>query len=375
MFFPVRTDRQLKRKPVINYALIAVNVAVFVFLQQGGANLLQPHQLQPANPHLSQYITYQFMHGSWMHLIGNMIFLWVFGNGVEDRLGRAGYLLFYLAGGILAGLAHVATSASAVLGASGSASAVMGAFLALFPLCRVVVLVLFFVITFIELPSIIVVGIKVAFDLYGQFAGGGGVAYMAHLGGYFFGFTIGLGMLMLRLLPREPTDILALIEQKRRQQRFRAMTRTSYEPWEGGKLGEPGGKAAPAPTAKEQQVMDRRSRVSEALRQGDMATAAAGYRELLAEHPDQIMSQQQQIDLGNQLMREGRYDEAAKAYELFLSHFPSYPNIQQIRLILGLIYARYLNRPDRARELLSEAEGRLDSEEQALARQVMAELG
>jgi membrane associated rhomboid family serine protease len=374
MIFPLRTDRRLKRTPWVNYALIAANVAVFILVQQGGADLLPAHRLQPGNPQLSQYFTYQFMHGGWMHLIGNMVALWVFGNGVEDRLGRVAYLLFYLAGGVLAGLAHVVTSAAPVLGASGSVAGVTGAYLALFPLSRVVVLFALFIITFIELPSIVVVGFYVVWNIFGQFTGGGGVAYTAHLGGYLFGFVVGMGLLLGRLLPREPMDFLSLIEQKRRQYKFRSLAKGGYSPWDASKPGEPSGAVAKPPTAEEQQLMERRSVITDAHRRGEMAEAADAYRELLDTHPDQVMSQQQQIDLANYLMREGHYEQAAQAYELFLSHFPSYPNVQQIRLILGLIYARYLNRPDRARELLSQAEGRLDQEEQALAQQVMAEL-
>ena len=373
MLFPIRTDRQLKRSPVVNYALIAANVGVFVLLQQGGAAELAAHRLNPADPHLSQYISYQFMHGGWMHLIGNMVALWVFGNGVEDRLGRVAYLFFYLGAGILAGLAHVFTSAAPVLGASGSVAGVTGAFLALFPFCRVVVLVVLFIITFVELPSIVVVGIYVAWNIFGQFTGGGNVAYTAHLGGYLFGFVVGVGLLFARLLPREPSDILTLIEHRHRRAKFKRMTQGGFSPWQGrGK--EAATEPAKPPSAEEQALMEQRSEISQAMRSGDMASAAARYRALLDDHPDQVMSQQQQMDLANQLMRDGRYEDAAKAYELFLSHFPSYPNIHQIKLILGLIYARYLRKPDRARSLLNEAEGRLDGEEQTLARQVKAEL-
>jgi membrane associated rhomboid family serine protease len=375
MLFPIRTDRQLKRTPVVNYALIAANIVAFVFLQGLGRNTSPAFMLQPADPALFQYITYQFMHGGLMHIIGNMVALWVFGNGVEDRLGRWGYLLFYLAAGVLAGLGHAVTEISPVLGASGSVAGVTGAYLALFPLSRVVVLVFFFIITFVELPSIAVVGIYVAWNIFGQFTGGGGVAYTAHLAGYFFGFVVGMALLVSRLLPREPSDMMSLIDQKRRQQHFKNLARGGYSPWDSNAPGEPGQATAQAPTAEEQALMTQRSRVSEALRTGNPGHAAAEYRALLADYPDQVMSQQQQLDLANQLMSEGAYQEAAQAYELFLRHFPSYAHIQQVRLILGLIYARYLGQTDRARELLSEAEGKLSDDEQALARQVMAELG
>jgi membrane associated rhomboid family serine protease len=374
MFFPIRTDCELKRRPWVNYCLVAANVFVFVVLQRAGQAGDQAFMLTPADPAMYQYISYQFMHGGWMHIIGNMIALWVFGNGVEDRMGKGGYLMFYLTAGVLAGLGHAVTEVSPVLGASGAVAGVTGAYLALFPFSNVVVLVVFFFITFIELPSIVVVGVYIVWDIFSQFTGAGNVAYTAHLAGYLFGFVAGLGLLLGRILPHEPSDLLSIMEQKRRKQQFRSLTRGGANPWSSRGSGDPGRPPAQPPTAAEQALMQQRSRVTQALQQGDMPEAAEAYRQLVADHPDQLMSQQGQLDLANQLMSEGRYRDAAQAYELFLKHFPGYAHIQQVRLILGLIYARYLDEPARARELLAEAEGKLTDEERTLAREMMAEL-
>src|SRR5690606_30503901 len=100
---------------------------------------LAGYYLNPRAPELHQFLSYQFLHASWLHLLGNMLFLYVFGNSVEDRLGRAAYLLFYLAGGVMAGVGHAWLEAAPVLGASGAVAGVTGAFLALFPLSNITV--------------------------------------------------------------------------------------------------------------------------------------------------------------------------------------------------------------------------------------------
>ena len=140
MFIPIRSDRPLRTTPYVNYALIAINVVIFGFTAQAFApnseySEVWRYMLWNDEPMLKawQFITYQFLHASPMHLIGNMVFLWVFGNNVEDRLGKFGYLFFYLSMGVLAGLGHWLTSEAPVLGASGSVAGVTGAFLALFP--------------------------------------------------------------------------------------------------------------------------------------------------------------------------------------------------------------------------------------------------
>ncbi len=108
-FFPFRTDRRLQHVPWVNIALIVLNTLIFLYTSHGrnAAALMETYRLDPASPGLYQFITYQFLHAGAMHLAGNMLFLWVFGNSVEDRLGKVGYLAFYLAGGVMAGLGYV----------------------------------------------------------------------------------------------------------------------------------------------------------------------------------------------------------------------------------------------------------------------------
>ena len=138
-----------------------------------------------------------FMHGSWLHLLGNMLFLWIFGNNVEDRLGRFKFIFFYLLCGVGASLVHVLfnlDSLTPVIGASGAVSGVMGAYLLLFPQARIRTLVFVFIlVTTMDIPAAVFLVIWFAFQFF--YAGGGaGIAWLAHVGGFI------LGMVLLMIL-------------------------------------------------------------------------------------------------------------------------------------------------------------------------------
>jgi membrane associated rhomboid family serine protease len=134
-----------------------------------------------------------FMHGSWLHLLGNMLFLWIFGNNIEDRLGRGRFVLFYLTCGVGASLAHVLFNPNSlvpVIGASGAISGVMGAYLALFPRARVRTLVFIFIlVTTMDVPASVFLVIWFLFQFLTP-AGGSGIAWLAHVGGFIVGFLL-----------------------------------------------------------------------------------------------------------------------------------------------------------------------------------------
>jgi membrane associated rhomboid family serine protease len=142
-----------------------------------------------------------FLHGGWLHIAGNMLFLWVFGNNVEDRMGRLVYLPFYLAGGVAAAAAQIVTSPDSAipnLGASGAVAAVLGAYLVMYPRHRVLSLVpIFFILQLIELPAIVVLGFWFVLQLFNGVGSissevAGGVAYWAHVGGFVLGIVVAL---------------------------------------------------------------------------------------------------------------------------------------------------------------------------------------
>jgi membrane associated rhomboid family serine protease len=145
-------------------------------------------------------LTSQFLHGGWLHLLGNLLYLWIFGNNVEDRMGRPGFLLFYLTGGVLAGLAQVAidpTSPIPTIGASGAIAATLGAYLVFYPGARVTSLVfLGFFYQLVRIPAAIVLVLWFLLQLVdgigslGASQTGGGVAFFAHIGGFVFGAIV-----------------------------------------------------------------------------------------------------------------------------------------------------------------------------------------
>lgn len=391
MFFPIRTDRRLHTTPWVNYALIGMNLGVFVLTFDHARGTVDPRfggfYLDPQRATVLQHVTYQFFHASWMHLLGNMLFLFVFGNSVEDRLGHVGYALFYLAGGVTAGIGHALVSLHPVLGASGAVAAVTGAYLVFFPLTNVTIVYWFVIFGAFEVSSMLLILFRIAQDFVFQFAEVGNVAYTAHLAGYVFGFAVAMGLLAGRLLAREPYDLLALIERRRRRSRMRTLTRGGYSPWESAPVGGGGApragrrdaagrnEAADEPTSEQERaLMEKRAAISAALHGGATSRAAALYSDLIAEHPGQVMSQQHQLDLANQLMSDGRHELAAAAYENLLKAYPHYPQRHHVKLVLGLLYARYLDRVERARELLEQAEPSLAGQDRELARRVLDDL-
>jgi membrane associated rhomboid family serine protease len=192
-------SRRPTRVPVVTALIIVVNVFVFLLeLTRGDAFVIEwsaiPAQITSGH-HLITILTAMFMHGSWSHIIGNMIFLWAFAPEIEDAMGRGRYLVFYVVGGLVAMLAQVAAGPHSTvpnLGASGAIAAVMGAFIVTYPRDRIksVLFILFFArITFI--PAALLIGFWFLTQLVHAGAVAevqtGGVAYLAHIGGFVFG--------------------------------------------------------------------------------------------------------------------------------------------------------------------------------------------
>ena len=235
--FPLKDNIPTDRTPYLTIAFIAINVLAYFLLQRGGilsgpsdSGVIDygaiPYEIahpgkecaivldrvacegQPGvqgtapdqPPTILTIFTSMFMHGSILHLGGNMLFLWIFGNNVEDAMGHVRFVAFYLLGGVTALLAQTAIDANAAIptvGASGAVAAVLGGYILLYPHARVItVIFIIFFFTILELPALLVLGLwflqQVAFgyfDLANPTGGGGGVAYFAHIGGFVFGLV------------------------------------------------------------------------------------------------------------------------------------------------------------------------------------------
>ncbi|MBI5058467.1 rhomboid family intramembrane serine protease [candidate division KSB1 bacterium] len=208
---PIRDENPTRRLPVITIGLIAANVIAGIWsftlpssmyealvYQFGTVPLLMTRafNLLPQFPERwLSLVSSMFLHGGLMHLGGNMLYLWIFGNNVEDHLGHLKFLLFYLAAGVIAALAHYAgdiTSTVPMIGASGAISGVLGAYLILYPQARVVTMVwFFFFLRFVPIPAYIVLGVWFLMQLTNLLGGGGGgVAWWAHIGGFIAGMLL-----------------------------------------------------------------------------------------------------------------------------------------------------------------------------------------
>jgi len=209
---PLKDDNPTRTVPFVTVSIIAVNVAVFVrglFLPQATQQALLmrlaliPHDLtQPVAGridllayNLLTLLTSMFVHGGWLHLLGNMLYLWIFGNNIEDVLGHARYLLFYLLCGLSGAAAQIAVDPASrvpMIGASGAIAGVLGAYLVTFPAARVstLIFVLFFA-RLVEVPALIVLGFWLLIQLMNAGRSGpAGVAWFAHLGGFLAGLVL-----------------------------------------------------------------------------------------------------------------------------------------------------------------------------------------
>jgi len=202
---PLRDTRTSHTAPVVTISLIIINVAVFLYMVMldpySQNDFIRQYAVIPAQLHLGGLLTSMFLHGGWMHLIGNMWFLWIYGDNVEDVLGSGKYLLFYLLCGVVSALAQYAISPYSrvpMLGASGAIAGVMGAYLIKFPHSRILTLIpIFFFWTTVEIPAVIIL----AYWFLLQFFSGvgsigysqvsqGGVAFFAHIGGFIAGMIL-----------------------------------------------------------------------------------------------------------------------------------------------------------------------------------------
>src|SRR5262245_53046465 len=213
---PLRDQNPSRSTPVVTRGLIVANVLVFAYELWLGPDLrdflsswgLVPARLPAALARGGEplewigltFLSSLFLHGGWAHLLGNMWYLWIFGDNVEDQFGRVRFLLFYLAAGIAASALHVFSSLDPrlpTLGASGAIAGVLGAYAVMFPRARVYTLVpLFPFFQVIPLPAVLMLGVWFVFQFVagaislGQGVGGGGVAWWAHIGGFLFGVIV-----------------------------------------------------------------------------------------------------------------------------------------------------------------------------------------
>ena len=341
---PLGTDR-ITRKTPTTITIVVLNIAIFLMISLGlnaqstatASKAAEIEQfgvfypgLQMVLTHPWTLVTYAFLHdpSGLSHVAFNMLFLWIFGRAVEDRLGSIWFAVFYIAGAIVSALGQWLISPAPMIGASGAIAAATGAFAALCPRSRVRVLFFF---TIIEIPGIVLVLIFVGLDLFGQLGQSvsstsrGGIAYSAHLFGYAFGMLTMLALLGSGILKRTEFDLFFIMKQMKRRREMRAAVNQSRSPW----VNDISTLSVATPQA-----------TPEALRAG------IPMRRQLSDSD----AKRELHDAGTRWSR-GEFSAAANAWERFAQRFPSHPDSDGALLLAAVTYARKLNDPTRAREL------------------------
>jgi membrane associated rhomboid family serine protease len=322
--------------------------------------------LTPSDLRLWQLVSYAFLHGTFIHILGNMFFLYVFGNNVNDKLGNIGYLCLYLAGAVFSGIGHTLLHLSSpipTLGASGAVAAITGAYLVLFPQTLLTVFYwLFIFIGTMEIPALYFIGFKLIFwdNMYERRIPN--VAYDAHLSGYAFGILAVLGMLMTGLIASSSFDLWAMIKRWNRRRRYRDAISSGYDPFTSqtrSKQIKVKEVKTPAQKELEEKTKELCNGISSRIAQRNLPAAAELYLELMRLDSEQLLPRQHLLDTANQLASDHKHAEAARAYEQFLSHYDNYEHADQVQLMLGILYSRYLDKPEPAVKHLQAAAKKL----------------
>lgn len=367
---PVGDENPTTRRPVATWALIAANGLVFLWLNilrsDDPLNLSRADALRwgllPGSPDPLRFLTCLFLHQGPWHLLGNMWFLHIFGDNVEDKLGRGKYLAFYLGWGVLASVSFLVFSRPVgavagippeqveemwrsvpLVGASGAISGVMGAYLVFFPRARIrmVVWLLLFILPF-TLPALLVIGYFFLQDLVlgavaREASVGGGVAYTAHTGGMIAGIAAAL-----------------LLKPFLRGRKGTAWDRDTG--FSNGPPAEPPatpeavfGRAPSYPSA------DLRDQVAGAVLDGRMDLALELYARWVSEPRLEALLPAVEIEIAHEILRRGRIVEALEAYRRFLGSHPRAAEAPEAKFRIGLIYARADGDRQRARPWLEAA--------------------
>jgi len=376
MLLPIRTSIYPRRTPYLNYALIAINVVIFLLSYAPHEVIISGRrELEALRPwaqifklypgpflELWQFVTYAFLHADVWHIAGNMYFLYLFGNNVNDKLGNISYLCLYLGGAVAAAIGHALFNANPVLGASGAVAAITGAYMVLFPQTLITIIYWLFFIGTAEISALYFIAFKLIVWDNIIAAGGASIAYGAHLAGYAFGIIVVLLLLATGIVSKSQFDLWAMIKQWNRRRVFRDSVSGGYNPFSGfgsSKSVKSKQVASPEETAQREKIASLRSKIADYINQRNLPAAAESYLDLIKTEPTQFLPKQNQLDIANQLMSQSLWSESARAYEKFINHYVTYEYIEQVQLMLGILYSRYLNQPADAIQNLTAAREKL----------------
>ncbi len=395
VLIPLGTDRGLRRPALVTPVIILITVVAYLAMSVLEAVNPDEHErlltlfwvVGGDEFRWWQPVTSTLLHGGLWHLGGNMLFLWVFGQAVEDRLGRVGYIVLYVAGAFAAGGLHAAFERTwepayqvylyhPAVGASGAIAAVTGAFLVYFPR-TVIKCFFFFGLSVVGVPAWWFIGLAICWNLFSHGLGvDRGVAYLAHLGGYGLGFSVAFAMLAIGASPREPYDLFSMFKQAKRRRQFRAAA-SGMDPAARVRATPEKGESRAQVRVREE-IAQRRAAIARMLAEGQHAEAMDAYRALVRDHEADVglttLSRQAQYDLAARFVQEGADADAAGAYERFLTAYPKDREAGVIGVLLARLWAR-LGRADDAVGALREAAAGTDEGVRELARAELESMG
>ena len=367
MFIPLGTDLPTRRPPIVIPAIVALNVVVFAATWFARANAQLMHSaigdsetarratsgidrllvLDPSRFQFHTLVTYAFLHANLLHILGNMVILWVFGLAIESRLGRLGTAVFYVAACIVSGGIHALWDGSPVIGASGAVCAVTGMFLVLFPRIHIRMFIFFIMIGVVSIPAWWFIGFAIAKDFIMTTTGDTGrVATLAHLGGYACGIAVAFALVAFKLIEREPYDLLSLFKHwQRRSELRRAVEGTGRA--RQSRIDPTLAKSPTGSAPDESSLALARSLLLEAVARLDATAAVTALNALASAAKGQVDSAtlpaRQQMDLANLLMSSGQHRLAAESYARCWQVYPKQRECDQVRVMLALVRVRYLN--------------------------------
>lgn len=357
MLIPIGTNVQHSKKPRVTYFIIGLNLLIFAMQwaisRSGGtesadalirflAVVEHGSQLSSQQFHIWSLITYQFLHGGWMHLLINMVFLLPFGKAVEDRLGHIGFALFYVGCGAFGGFVHTLLYDAPVVGASGSVCAVVAAFIVLAPKTKIHVLFIFFIIGIYTVPSLLLVAFFIALDTFSLLASlvgknSSATAWIVHIGGYISGFVVTFFALSIGMIRSSEYDLPLLLRQSKKR---RAVKHTLEQT----------AKKHTTDAKEDPESALRISIAEEALR--DTSTASKTYFNALETYPKLKIDRRTHHLIGSFLIQENNTEDGVQVFERYLTDHKSADDCPEVALLMAAKYTRILNNPNRAKELL-----------------------
>lgn len=383
MLIPIGDEPREPGTPWVNHALIAANVLVFVLVQGAGRESALERSMAwayvPAAPSLSTAFSSMFLHAGWMHLLGNMLFLWIFGDNVEARLGRLGYLAAYLATGFAATLLHGFVDTSSAIpgiGASGAISGVQGLYVVLFPKNRVKLFVAMYVVTIVHVQALWVILFWFVLQdllpfLFQTSILGGGVAHAAHLGGFASGILLALALRPLALRVAQETHVGTLPGGVSPRSPWAAVDPYSAERRTRGHLSaREGVEARPDVVAA---APDAASRILAFWEAGAYDQAATAFVLALGTGRTLALPEPSYLRICARLYERAHWDEARLGFEGFLKTYPSGRGAPVASFGLGMILLRRDGDARAARPYLERASR--DHPDPAVRAMALRELG